>query len=515
MPVDPIRLEIYHQLLAAICEQAGAVLQRAAISPNIRERRDFSFALFDSRAQLVAQAAHIPVHLGSAGDSVRAATEELDLEPGDVVVLNDPYRGGTHLPDVTCVRPVFLDGEAEPRFHLVARAHHADVGGPVPGSMGVATELYGEGLVIPPVKLRSRGEPQHDVERLIFANVRGAEERAVDLRAQHAALEHAARDLVRLCESNGVDEVEHYSAALMDYAERLAQSTIGELRPGTHEAEDHLDGDGRGGGPLPIRLRLQIGAERLVFDWTGSADQSAVGLNANPGIVRAASVYVLRCLCPPHLPTNEGLFRVVDIVTRQGSLLDPRRPAAVAGGNVETSQRLVDTAFAALASASPERIPAASAGTMTNLTIGGSGYSVYETLPGGAGAGPQHGGESAVQTHMTNTRNTPVEELERHAPLRVERLDLRESSGGVGARSGGDGLIKEVRLLDEATISVFADRSVQGPPGREGGAAGSPFAATIEAPDGSRQSFGPKADVRLAAGSLLRIETPGGGGHGA
>jgi N-methylhydantoinase B len=514
MRPDPVRLEVFHHLLASICEEAGGLLQRSAISPNIRERRDFSFALFDEDGRLAAQAAHIPVHLGSAGESVRAVREALDVEPGDVAILNDPYRGGTHLPDVTLVRPVFVGKRRRPSFFLVDRAHHADIGGATRGSMGVARELYAEGLVIPPVKLRARGEPVRAVLDMIAANVRGAQERVIDLHAQEAALAQAERRLLELCEANGLATVQRYARYLMDYTETIARGVVQELPKGRFAAEDIVEDDGLGAGPFVIRLVLRRRGDVLEFDWRDSAAEARGGVNANPNVVLAASAYVLRCLCPERLPTNEGLFRVIEVKTRPGTVLDPRPPAPVAGGNVETSQRIVDVAMQALAKAWPGRMPACSAGTMSNVTIGGPGYSLYETLPGGAGAGPSGAGASAIQTHMTNTRNTPVEETELRHPLRVVAFTVRRGSGGAGARRGGDGLVKEVEVLAPATASLFAERARTRPPGGAGGGAGKGYRATVRT-DGKRRSMPSKVTFDLPKGSRLRIETPGGGGHGA
>ncbi|MBK8978427.1 MAG: hydantoinase B/oxoprolinase family protein [Planctomycetes bacterium] len=514
---DPVRLEVVHQLLAAICEEAGALLQRSAISPNIRERRDFSVALFDAQGRLVAQAAHIPVHLGSAGVSVRAVRAALDLEPGDVAVVNDPYRGGTHLPDITLVRPVFATGRARnPDWFLVDRAHHADVGGAVAGSMGVARDLHGEGLVLPPVKLVAAGRPVQAVFDLIGANVRSPAERLIDLRAQGAALERAEARLRAMAADLGRGELERYAGFLMDYSERLARAELRRLPPGPWHAADALDDDGAGTpGEVPIRLKLTVERGALHFDWRGTAPQARGGINANPGVVLAACVYALRCLCPERLPTNEGLFRVVRVTTEPGSLLDPRRPAPVAGGNVETSQRLVDVAFQALAQALPGELPAASAGTMSNLTVGGDGFSIYETLPGGAGAGPTGAGQSAIQTHMTNTRNTPIEETELRTPLRIRALTVRRGSGGRGRHRGGDGLRKEIELLAPATVSLFAERCASRPPGVAGGAAGRALRARVALPGRAPRVLASKGSVDLPAGARVTIETPGGGGFGA
>lgn len=513
---DPVRLEVLHHLFAAVCEEAGSVLQRSALSPNIRERRDYSVALFDGDARLVGQAAHIPVHLGSAGDAVRAVIEELELAAGDVVLLNDPYRGGTHLPDITAVRPVFVHRRRRPDWFLVCRAHHADVGGAVPGSMGLAADLHGEGLVLPPVHWRRRGTVQQGVQALVRANVRGADERMGDLAAQEAALGVAEARLRRLDDDLGAHEVHRYAGHLMDYAERVGREQIAALPRGTFEAEEVMEDDGTGAGPFSLRLRLRVSGRKLQFDLRDCAPQARGGINANRSIAVAAAVYVLRCLCPGRLPTNEGLFRLLDVVTRRGTIVDPNPPAPVAGGNVETSQRLVDLGLSALAQAAPDLIPAASAGTMSNATVGGEGFAFYETLPGGAGAGPRLGGASALQTHMTNTRNTPVEEFERRFPIRIARLTLRRRSGGRGERRGGDGLEKVFEALAPARATLLAERHRQGPSGARGGGDGAAGSVFLRRRDGGgrRQRLPSKGSVDLEIGDQWIVRTPGGGGHG-
>jgi len=516
---DPVQLEVFHHLLSAYCEEAGTRLRLSAVSPNIRERADYSVAVFDRDGRLCAQAAHIPVHLGSAGEAVAAVRRELELEPGDVAILNDPYCGGTHLPDVTMVRPVFVAGERRPEWFVVSRAHHADVGGATPGSMGIARDLFAEGLVLPPVHLRRRGEVQQDLVRLIARNVRGADERLLDLRAQENSLRRLEQRLQELVAARGVAAVRGTTTALLDYTERSGLALLRTLRSGTYSAEDRLDGDGIGDRPLPVRLTLRVRRDHVEFDWRGCSDQAVGGVNANPGIALAACVYALRCLCPGRLPTNDGLFRLLRLRTRAGSLVDPAYPAPVAGGNVETSQRLVDVAFAALVGAAADRIPAASAGTMSNLTFGGAladgrQFASYETLPGGAGAGPDAGGQSAIQTHMTNTRNTPIEELEMRAPVRVRALSVRRGSGGRGRHRGGDGLRKEVVALQPLRASFLGERQHQGPPGLDGGGAGRPGRLYVER-RGRRQRLPDKVTFELAAGDVVIVETPGGGGHGA
>lgn len=522
--IDPVKLEVFHHLLGAYCEEAGARLRLSAISPNIRERADYSVAVFDREARLVAQAAHIPVHLGSAGEAVHAVRRELELEPGDVAILNDPYCGGTHLPDVTMVRPVFTQAgatkrRAQPEWFVVNRAHHADIGGATPGSMGIARDLFAEGLVLPPVHLRRRGVLQDDLIRLMSRNVRGAEERLVDLAAQEASLAQLEQRLHAMVDEHGLATVRSTTSALMDYTERAGRTLLKTLKNGAYRAHDFLDGDGIREGRLRIELQMRMHADRIEFDWTKTCDQALGGVNANPGIVMAACVYSLRCLCPGRLPTNDGLFRLLRLVTRPGSLVDPRSPAPVAGGNVETSQRLVDICLQALSSAAPKRVPAASAGTMSNLTFGGvtrdgREFASYETLPGGAGASASHDGQSAIQTHMTNTRNTPIEELEQRAPLRIRALSLRRGSGGRGEHRGGDGLVKEVEVLEPLRGAFLGERHREGPPGSAGGAAGAAGRLFVERQGGARRRLPAKTSFSLAAGDVITVATPGGGGHG-
>ena len=515
---DPIRLEVCHHLLAGMCEEAGQRLQQSAVSSNIRERRDFSVAVFDAKGRLVAQAAHIPVHLGSAGDAVAAARAALDFADGDVALLNDPYQGGTHLPDLTMVRPVFESGRKQPSWFVVGRAHHADIGGATPGSMGIAADLHGEGLVIPPVLLRRAGRVQQDILRLFLANVRSQEERRLDLAAQEACLELLADRLCGLAADWGSRQLQRYQDHLMDYSERVGRAALRRLRKGTFRATDALEDDGQGNGPLPLVLSLVHRGRRLSFDWTKSAPQADGGVNANRSIVTAACAYAVRCLCPARLPTNEGLFRLLEVVTERGSIVDPISPAPVAGGNVETSQRLVDVALAALGRALPGQLPASSAGTMSNLALGGQDaagrqFTCYETLPGGAGAGPSRPGRAAVQTHMTNTWNTPVEEFEQRYPLRIEALTVRRGSGGAGRRPGGDGIEKVLHALRPVTVTFLGERHVAGPPGANGGAAGRP-GALFHVVNGRRRKLSSKCTLRLQPGEHVGVHTPGGGGHG-
>lgn len=516
---DPIALEVFHQRLAAVCEESGAVLRASAVSPNIRERLDFSCALYDHEGRLLAQAAHIPVHLGSAVDSVAAVRAACTLEPGDVIVLNDPYAGGTHLPDITMVRPVFVGRGRRPAFFAVNRAHHADVGGASPGSMGVAHDLHAEGLVIPPVKLRARGEPCVDILRMLRANVRGAEERAIDLQAQEASLLRAEARLVEIVGEYGHAHVRRYCRHLFDYSEALTRGLLRSVPRGSFTAEGWLESDGTGAGPFRIALTLRLSPQGAEFDFTGTALQARGGVNTNRSVVLAACAYGLRAISHDRLPTNDGLFRMLRVVVEPGSLLDPKRPAPVAGGNVETSQRLVDVVLRALGKAIPARIPADSAGTMTNLALGGvardgRAFAFYETLPGGAGAGHGKAGTSAVQTHMTNTRNTPIEEFEATLPLRVESLTVRRGSGGRGRWRGGDGIVKALRVLaDDVSMSLFAERHERRPRGIAGGGDARPGRAVLRR-GGRSIPLAAKGSVQLRKDDVVRIESPGGGGYG-
>ncbi|MCS7083180.1 MAG: hydantoinase B/oxoprolinase family protein [Bacteroidetes bacterium] len=516
--MDAVRLEIFRHLLASVAEEMGAVLRRSAFSPNIKERRDFSCALFTPRGELLAQAAHIPVHLGAMPLSVQACLEAFpELEPGDAVLLNDPFRGGTHLPDLTLVHPVFVAGRLW--GFVASRAHHADIGGMQPGSMPLAREIYQEGLVIPPVKLLQAGRPNPAVWELILANVRTPEERRGDLRAQLAAGERGVARFEELVRKYG-PELEAAMEALLDYAERLMRRFLSELPDGTYRFEDALDDDGFSREPLPIRVAVTISGSEATVDFSGTAPQCAGPLNAVRAITVSAVYYVFRALIGQDVPTNAGCLRPIRILTEPGSLLDARPPAAVAGGNVETSQRIVDVVLGALAQALPDRIPAASQGTMNNWSIGGwdpfrqRPYAYYETLAGGAGAMPDRDGSSAVHTHMTNTLNTPVEALEYAYPFRITRYGIRDGSGGRGLRHGGDGLVRELELLAPAQITILAERRRRPPYGLAGGEPGAPGKA-IWIHQGRRRRLSGKVSFWAQAGDRIRIETPGGGGWGA
>ena len=466
------QLEIFKNLFRSVAEEMGVVAQRSAYSPNIKERLDFSCALFNPRGELVAQAAHIPVHLGSMPMAVQAATGAFDLEDGDVVLLNDPYRGGTHLPDITVITPAFHQGKLV--GYLANRAHHADVGGAFPGSMGLATEVFQEGIRIPPVRLYRRGELQHDVMELLLANVRVPEERRGDLQAQVAANRRGKIRLGELVEKYGAETVLLWMDRLLDYAQRMTEEVIRQIPDGTYTFEDVIEDDGLGNGPLPIRLRLEIKGERAILDFTGTAPQTQGPLNCPLAVTLSAVAYVFRCLTGPETPANAGVFRAFEVIAPPGTLVNARPPAAVAGGNVETSQRIVDVVLGALAQAIPDRIPAASSGTMNNVVIGGvdprtgSAFTYYETLAGGLGGHPKGPGLSAVQAHMTNTKNTPVEALEHAYPLRVRRYAIRTGTGGAGASPGGDGLIRAIEALAPCRAALLTERRASRPYGRAG-----------------------------------------------
>jgi N-methylhydantoinase B len=519
MRVDPITREVFNHRLTAIAEEMGVVLCRSAFSPNIKERRDFSCAVFDARGDMVAQAAHIPVHLGSTALSVRAAIEQVAMVPGDAVMLNDPYCGGTHLPDVTLVAPLFLPGETEPFGYVANRAHHADIGGATPGSMPLATEIYAEGLRVPPVRIASRGRIVDDVLRLFLANTRVADERRGDLLAQLAALRLGGIRMRELVRRAGRHATAAAMGALQDYSALLMAAALRGIRSGVYRAEDWMDDDGAGTQDIPIRVSLRIRNGRVTVDFTGTATQVAGGINANYAVTLAAVLYVLQALAGSAIPANAGLMRPVRIVAPAGTLVNARFPAAVAGGNVETSQRIVDVLLKALAKAVPARIPAASNGSMNNVALGGrdpSGdreFAYYETIAGGAGAGPHGPGASGVHTHMTNTLNTPVEALEAAYPLRVTRYALRAGSGGTGRHRGGDGVVREIEFLAPTQVTLLTERRRIAPYGLQGGASGQTGRNLLIR--NRRTSVLPaKTRLSLAPGDRLRIVTPGGGGWG-
>ncbi|HEV2859383.1 MAG TPA: hydantoinase B/oxoprolinase family protein [Pyrinomonadaceae bacterium] len=538
---DPTTLEIYRALYTSVAEEMGLVLRRTAHSPNIKERRDYSCAVFDSRGRVIAQGDHMPVHLGSMPMAVAAALEETPPGPGDVVVLNDPFAGGTHLPDVTLVAGVYderVSGvrsqvsekrsrlnrhpvpDTRPLFFVANRAHHADVGGATPGSMGMATDVYGEGLRIPPVRLVRGGVVSEDVMRLVMANVRVERERRADFEAQIGSLKTGAARLLEIVARAGLAEAAEYAAHLIEYSARMMRATVRQIPDGTYEAEDALDSDGVSDGEVVLRVSVTVKGERAVVDFTGSAPQVAGPVNAVEAITASAVAYVFRCLVgADEVPASAGLMEPIEVVAPVGTVVNAAHPASVAGGNVETSQRLVDVLFKALARALPSRVPAASQGTMNNLTVGGTDprtgreFAYYETIAGGMGARPGLEGVSGVHTHMTNSLNTPAEALEYAYPLRVRAYSLRRGSGGRGAARGGDGVVREIETLVPARMSLLADRRRRAPYGLDGGGDGQRGRDSVVR-DGRRLKLDAKGSRDLRPGDRVRVETPGGGGHG-
>ncbi len=531
---DPVLLEIMKSLLTAVAEEMGGTLGRTGYSPNIKERRDFSCAVFDANGDMVAQAAHIPVHLGAMPLSVKAALERFQkLEEGDIVVLNDPYFGGSHLPDITMVSPAYSDGEL--LGYVASRAHHADVGGISPGSMPLAKEIFQEGLIIPPVKLQKGGEIDDSVLDLITHNSRTPAERLGDLSAQIAAQHIGIRRMQELAGRYSTTLLRDYMAALQDYAERMVRDLIAKMPDGRYTFRDYMDDDGFGNVDIPIVVTVGVKKDKLVVDFTGTSPEVTGGINAVESVTLSAVFYVIRCLLmDDQVSTNAGIFRPVEIIAPEGTLVNARFPRAVAAGNVETSQRITDTVLGAFAQALPQIVPAASQGTMNNLTIGGDDprtggrFAYYETIAGGMGASAQADGLSGVHVHMTNTLNTPVEAMEYAYPLRVTRYELRRGAGGAGKHRGGDSIYREVELLADATVTILSERRRHAPYGLYGGEPGAKgenryFPATDEFLPPELASLPEKNGYRILPGKItfparkgarVGIATPGGGGYG-
>jgi len=518
MKTNPVRLEIFKSLFHAIAEEMGATLKRTAFSPNIKERRDYSCAIFDHHGDMLAQGDHMPVHLGSMPLSVKAAIENRNIGPGDIVILNDPYKGGTHLPDITLVSGVF--SRKKLIFYVACRAHHSDVGGMSPGSMPLAEEIYQEGLRIPPIKLMSGGKLNTDVWDLILSNVRTPQEREGDLAAMLGANRTGERRLMEVVEKYGWNEVSRYVTEILNYSERMTRHAISVIPDGTYEAEDFLDNDGITDKPIAIRVRIQIKGDQAVIDFSRSDPQVQGSVNAVYAITASVVFYVFRTLVSLLIPSNAGGMRPLQIIAPEGTIVNARPPAAVCGGNVETSQRIVDVLYKCLAAAMPGRIPAASQGTMNNFTFGGidprtqKPVAYYETVSGGMGARPTMDGLSGVHTHMTNSMNTPVEALEHAYPVRMLRYSLRPESGGQGKCRGGDGVIRELRFLAKAQITVLSDRRKFPPYGLNGGEPGQRGMNVLIRKDGRREELPSKFSTSVEAGDILSIQSPGGGGWG-
>ena len=504
--VELLELSVWASSVAMVAEEMGAVLVRGALSPNIRERRDASCALFDAEGRMVAQAAHIPVHLGALPEAVRAVRAS-GPRPGDVFLLNSPWQGGSHLPDLTMVEAI-ADGEHVVGFAVV-RAHHADVGGMSPGSMPQgATELVQEGIVLPPVRLEREGVPDAELLALVLANVRTPEERRGDLAAQRAACAAGANGWRALRRRHGAERLAAVTGALLDYAERRAVARLDALEGAVGVAEDILEGDGHSDAPVPLRLALAVREGLLHLDFAGSSPMVRGNVNCPIQVTRAAALFVLRSLLPDDVPTNEGIARPIRIVTPDDCCVAARAPAAVAAGNVEMSQRVTDLLFAALAAAGVE-VPAQGQGTMNNVTFGGTGWTFYETLGGGQGASARGPGPDAVHVGMSNTRNTPIESLERAYPIVIGRYAVRRGSGGAGHHRGGDGVIRAYRVLEPCTVTLLTERRLRAPRGAAGGGDGATGANLLNG-----EPLPSKCRRELRAGDVLEIRTPGGGGWG-
>jgi len=510
--MNPVQLSIFASRLSGVCDEMGAVLRLSALSPNIKDRLDFSCAIFDAQGRLCAQAAHIPVHLGSMAYAMADLVSDRDWQPGDLLVVNDPYMGGTHLPDVTVVAPVF--GAASLIGFAVTRAHHANIGAHSPGSMPVSTRLDQEGIVIAPSWLKRGGQWQVPLCR----ELAGLEEsgalpvesrRFADFVAQASACEAGARRLAELADQQA-DLVAAFDA-LNRYGEKRARARIAALPDGCYRFQDYMDDDGQGQQDIVIAVTLTIAGELARLDFSGTADQVAGNINCPLSVAAAAAYYCFRCLMDDDVPACDGLFRPISLSAPQGSLLNANRPAAVAAGNVETSSRVVDVVLGALAQAAPEAIPAASQGTMNNVAMGAAGengWDYYETMAGGTGAHARGPGLSAVHSHMTNTLNTPIESLESHYPLRVHRYQVRRGSGGDGQFVGGDGLVRELEFLGDAQVTLLTERRRHAPWGLAGGQLGA-----VGENRHNGELLPPKTSFTARAGDRLLVASPGGGGY--
>ena len=520
MAIDPIQLEVTRNALIGIAEEMLAALLRTSLSPNIRERRDCSTAIFDAQGRMVVQSESIPVHLGAMPFSVEAALAHFDsFEPGDVVVLNDPYEGGAHLPDITVITPIF-DGN-EMRSIVANRAHHADVGGIAPGSVsGNTNEIFQEGVRIPPIKLWRRGELNQEAYQLLMANVRTPIERDGDMRSQYASNETARIRLEALAERLGWEFILEAMNELLEYSERRMRAEIEQLEPGVYEASDLLDDDGRGNENLEIRVIVEIKHDEIEIDFAGTAPQVEGPLNAVFAVTASASYYTIRVLTDPSIPANQGCYRPIVVKAPEDSIVNPAFPAPVVGGNLETSTRIVDTLLKALAPAFPDRAIAACQGTMNNVTVGGidprnnQPFTFYETLAGGFGARSSKNGIDGLHSHMTNTLNTPIELLETAFPVRVERYEVREGTGGSGKFVGGCGLYRDIRVLSPATFTLLTERRVNAPYGLMGGLPGA-LGENVLVRDGQEEQLPAKCTLHLNANDLVSVRTPGGGGFGA
>ncbi|MFC2161452.1 hydantoinase B/oxoprolinase family protein [Acidobacteriota bacterium] len=515
---DPIELELFKNILVSISEEMGAVLGRTALSPNIKERKDYSCALFNKKGETFAQGSHIPVHLGAMPLSVQETLKSVEFENGDIIILNDPYRGGTHLPDITCITPVFIEKKLE--FFVANRAHHSDIGGMSPGSMPLATEIFQEGLILPPIKLCQKGKFSDTVFDMILANVRTPDERKGDLLAQVAANQKGKQRLVETVSKHGLRKITRYGRYIQEYSEKILRQTIQDIPNGTYSFSDFLDDDGITNKPIRIAVKITIQNSEAWIDFSSSDPQTEGGVNANYAVTSSAVLYVFRSLIKEDIPFNTGLLNPLNITAPKGSIVNAQYPAATAGGNVETSQRIVDVLLGALAKALPEKIPAASSGTMNNIAFGGydrirrTNFAYYETVGGGMGASATIDGLSGVHTHMTNSLNTPLEALENYLPIKITTYALRRGSGGSGSRKGGEGIIREFEFLEHAQVSIISERRKFTPYGILGGQNGRKGRNFLISTENKKTLLRGKINFKIKPHERLRIETPGGGGYG-
>jgi len=509
--LNSVELSIFSNRINAVCDEMGAVLQRAAFSPNIRDRLDYSCAIFDAQGEICAQAAHIPVHLGSMAYAMRDIVKQIEWHSGDMVVVNDPFLGGTHLPDVTVIAPVFIRQQLT--GFVANRAHHADIGGNTPGSMPISTTLDEEGIIIPPQKLLNGGELDHSFMQQLMSKMRDQKTARGDFAAQISANKTGVKRLTNLISTMDLSTYLQGLCALNEYGERLAMSVIDQIPDGVYEFEDVMDDDGLGNESIAIKVKLTVNAHIVHADFSGTDMQTPGNINCPLSVVAAAVFYVFRCLMPNQTPSCYGVFRHISISAPEGCLLNARRPAAVAAGNVETSTRIVDVVMGALAKAIPEQIPAASHGSMNNLAMGGSmrdqHWDYYETIAGGMGAGASYDGQSAVQTHMTNTRNTPIEVMELVYPVRIKRYSIRKGSGGEGKHTGGDGVLREFEFLSPTSVTLLTERRLHRPWGLGTGQAAKSGENRLNG-----KTLAPKLTLDVKVGDILTIESAGGGGWG-
>lgn len=505
--LKPTQLEVMKHAFTAIPEQMGASLQRSAYSPNIKERKDESCALFTAEREMIAQAEHIPVHLGAMPNALESAVSSCKPEKGDQVILNDPYSGGTHLPDITVIKPVFI--EEELIGYVVNRAHHSDVGGITPGSMpGNSKTLEEEGIVISPTLLIENGSINREVTDELKKS-RSPRERMGDLRAQIGANEKGAEEFKKAVKKHGMEDYLIFKEQVIDYSEKRTKKMIEELPESIVSYQDLMEWK----NDVKLKVQIDIETDRLDFDFFGTDEQVEGNINAPAPVTYSAVFYVLRCLLPEDVPVNNGCYRPLNIEIPEATVLNPEPPAAVSAGNVETSQRVVELILRALEGILPEKIPAESQGTMNNLLIGSDDFTYYETIGGGSGASSKSSGESGVHVHMTNTKNTPIEAIENEYPLQVTSYTLRKGSGGDGEKSGGDGIIREIKLLEDAEVSIQSDRRIREPQGILGGENGE-VGRNVKISDAGEEEIGSKITLELGKGESVRIETPGGGAYG-